>query len=121
MSKFSQKVARPARTAGQGSVAYAIVETLDAFGADFTTRQYGALVLLLTITLGFLQVLIEDHLGIALMRKMPPTAVKAVEVEPELVDNGPEETDNRPRTEDGVQLPPHLNGGSDDWTDQEMR
>lgn len=117
MSKFGQKVARPARTAGQGGLAYAIVETLDAFGAEFTTRQYGALVLLGTIIVGFLQVVLEDRLGVALLRKMPPAEVDAVERS----GDQPEQSDNRTRLEDGEQLPPEDNGDMLEWTGKDMR
>ncbi len=75
----SQKVARPVRTAGQGGLAYAIIEVIDAFGANLTTRQYGALLLLLTIVVGFVQVLVEDRLGHAVFRKVPGPDVDPVE------------------------------------------
>lgn len=75
----SQKFARPARTAGQGGLAYAIVEVIDSFGADFTTRQYGAILLLLTIVVGYLQIMVEDGLGKGLLRKVPGPPVTTVE------------------------------------------
>jgi hypothetical protein len=71
MNRITESLARPGRTAGQGSLAFAIVETIDSFGGDFTTRQYGALLLLLTIIIGFLQVQLEDRLGKALLRTVP--------------------------------------------------
>lgn len=133
MSSISQKIARPARTAGQGSLAYAVVETIDAFGADFTTRQYGALVLLGTLIFGFLQVVIEDRLGVALLRKIPSPDVHPVETEERGAgsdyqrtrdnahDGLPEQTDNRPRPEDGEQLPFEESGDAVEWTGGEMR
>jgi hypothetical protein len=77
-----QKLARPARTAGQGGLAYALVEVIDSFGADFTTRQYGAILLLLTIVIGYLQIMVEDGLGKGLLRKIPGPEVQVVEQDP---------------------------------------
>lgn len=118
MSKISQSIARPARTAGQGGLAYAIVEVIDAFGAGFTGRQYGALLLLLTIVVGALQVVVENRLGRALLRYIPPTDAPLVDSVPS---GEPEQTDNRPREEDGPQLPSDVNGDDREWTGEDMR
>lgn len=61
-------VGRPVRTAVQGTVAYALVEFVDAFAFDMSERQYGAAVVLLTLVLSWVQVLVEDFTGKALLR-----------------------------------------------------
>lgn len=74
-SYVSEKVARPARTIMQASPALAITEVIDAFAYDMNDRQYGALVMALTITFSWLNVVIEDYRGRALLREANETAV----------------------------------------------
>lgn len=79
MTRVPESIARPGRTASQGTLAFALVEVVDSFGGDFTTRQYGALLLLLTIVIGFVQIVVENRLGGAILRRVPPTTVPAVD------------------------------------------
>ena len=59
---------RPVRTGTQGVVSLAFVEFIDAFFFNFDDRQYGALVVFLTIVLGWLQVAIENKTGKTFLR-----------------------------------------------------
>lgn len=67
----SDVVARPARTAGQLVTATAIVEFVDAVVYDMSDRAYMASIGLLVIVLAWLQVLIENFFGKAVLRKIP--------------------------------------------------
>lgn len=70
MSGYNPTTARPARTAVQGTVAFALTEILDSFGlVEMNERQYGAVLLLLTIILSWAQTLAERALGKGLLRK----------------------------------------------------
>lgn len=122
MSKITEKLARPGRTAGQGGLAFAIVEVVDSFGADFTTRQYGALLLLLTLVVSFIQVSVEDGLGKAVLRTIPAPAQAEVlsTVDDDVEEGKPVQTDNRPRDEDGEQLP-FADATEGQWSGREMR
>lgn len=80
MSKqVSWAVAGPTRTLIQAGPSYAFVEFVDAFFYDMTDRQYAALVVLLTLLLGFGQAVIENGLQKAILRKVPPTEVPVVD------------------------------------------
>ena len=73
MSKrLTAGVTRPTRTAVQGGLAYGLVELADAFGADFTGRQYAAVLLVLTIVLSSVQAFIENRVGAGFLRDVPP-------------------------------------------------
>jgi hypothetical protein len=62
-------VARPARTAVQGSAAFAVTELLDSFSIlPMDERQYGAVLLILTIVFGAIQIAVENHIGKGLLR-----------------------------------------------------
>jgi len=63
-----ESITRPTRTAGQGAAAYAAVEFVDSWLYDMTDRQYAALVVALTIIIGWAQVAIEDWRGKAILR-----------------------------------------------------
>lgn len=67
----SETVARPLRTAPQGGLAWAITEGIDAFIVDMNDRQYGILVVLLTIVVSFIQAVVENGIGKALLRTLP--------------------------------------------------
>lgn len=84
----SQAVARPVRTATQFVPAAVVVEFIDAFLADLDGRQYAALLALLTVIVGFIQVTIEDRTGKAFLRKVPGPAVDVVETGPPSVPPG---------------------------------
>jgi hypothetical protein len=86
MSKISEGLARPGRTAGQMSASAAVIEFIDAFGwVTFDGRQYAVSVILLGIVLGTLQVLLENRGVIpAIARTVPPKKVDVVDhAEPE--------------------------------------
>lgn len=72
-------VARPVRTGGQVIVAGAITEFGDAFIYDMNEKQYAALLGLLVIVVGWIQVLVENWKGVALLREIPEAPVEPVE------------------------------------------
>ena len=73
-TRVSQAVTRPARTAVQGGVAFGVTELLDSFNIlPMDDRQYGAVLLLLTIVLGAAQAAVENYLGHGFLRRVPPT------------------------------------------------
>jgi hypothetical protein len=75
----SWAVAGPTRTLIQAGPSYAFVEAIDAFLYDMSDRQYAALVVLLTMLLGFIQAVVENGLQKAILRKVPPTEVPVVD------------------------------------------
>lgn len=79
MSSVSEVLARPVRTAVQGTPAWIITEMVDAFLVDLTDRQYGILVLFLTMVFSFVQTAIENKTGKGLLRKVPPTEAPVVD------------------------------------------
>lgn len=68
----AQSLSRPIRTAVQLGAAAIVVEFFDAFFLDFTDRQYAALLALVTLVLGWLQVIVEDRAGKAFLRTPSP-------------------------------------------------
>lgn len=79
MSKVSDAVARPIRTAAQGGTGWLVVEFIDAFLYDMTDRQYGIAVALATVILSWGQNLLENKFGAALLRELPTKGVDVVE------------------------------------------
>lgn len=69
--RISSAVARPTRTALQATPALVLTEFVDAFVYDLNEPQYGALVGLLTVVLGWLQTFTENKLGRGLLRDIP--------------------------------------------------
>jgi hypothetical protein len=51
-----------------------VTEIIDSFFVDLTDRQYGALLAGLTLLFGYLQIVIEDRTGKALLRQPSPPA-----------------------------------------------
>ena len=77
----SQAVARPVRTGVQGGVGWVVAEFIDAFLWNMDERQYGILIVLVTMVAGWIQVLAENHFGKAFLREIPePPAPPADEV-----------------------------------------
>lgn len=66
--KFSRAAANPLRTAAQLVPATVIVEFVDAFGADFTGRQYAAAVGALLLVTSLVQNLYEQAKGKAFLK-----------------------------------------------------
>lgn len=66
--KLTRAAANPIRTATQLVPAIALVEVIDAFGGDFTTRQYSALVAVGLILTSFVQNLVEQTKGKAWLK-----------------------------------------------------
>lgn len=67
----SEVLARPLRTAPQGGAAWAVTEGVDAFIWNMDDRQYGILVVLLTMLFSFVQAAIENGIGKAFLRTLP--------------------------------------------------
>jgi hypothetical protein len=65
---MSESLNRASRTVVQGTVAGALVEFIDAFAYDMSDRQYGAAIVLLTMTISYVQTFIEDKKGAGLLR-----------------------------------------------------
>lgn len=80
----SDVVARPVRSAAQGSVAWIAVELVDSFFYNLDERQYGVLVAALTVVFGWVQVLVENKVGVGFFRKPepPPRQLEPVEADP---------------------------------------
>lgn len=75
----SSAVARPVRTAVQAAPAWVVTEFVDSFFVDLTEKQYGALVAALMLLFSWLQVLGENVLGKAFMRRLSAPAVPVVD------------------------------------------
>lgn len=67
-------VAATARTVIQGGPSWVIIEFIEAFDIyDFTERQYGIAVVVLTAIIAFVQNAVENKFGYALFRKFSYT------------------------------------------------
>lgn len=77
MSTVSEVVARPARTAIQSGPGWVIIEVIEAYDLyDFTDRQYGVTLLILTVLASVIQNAVENHRGKGLfLRSVPPVNV----------------------------------------------
>jgi len=75
----SEVIARPTRTAVQATPSFAVTEFIDAFLYDMSDRQYGALVVLLTLIVGLVQNAVENYSGKGFLRKVPPTDAPVVD------------------------------------------
>ena len=78
-SRVSEAVARPARTVIQSGPGWVIIEVVEAYGLyDFTDRQYGVTLLLLTAAASVVQNFLENRRGKAFwLRSVPPKEVPA--------------------------------------------
>lgn len=74
-STVSEAVARPVRTAIQSGPGWVIIEIVEAYELyDFTDRQYGVTLLVLTVVTGYIQNLLENRRGKGFfLRSIPPT------------------------------------------------
>ena len=71
--QVSAAVSRPTRTAIQATPAVVLTDVVDVFLHNLTDREYGVIVALLTILIGWAQNLVENRLGKGLLRRVPPT------------------------------------------------
>lgn len=78
--RVSETLARPARTGGQLGIAYAIMAAVQSFH-HFTPEQFGALLGLLGLVVGAVQVAVENKLGVALLRTVAPKSTPIVDEE----------------------------------------
>lgn len=78
-SRVSEAIARPTRTALQGTPAWVITEFADSWLYDMSDRQYGAAVLLLTMIISYIQTTVENRRGVGFMRDVPPTTAAVVD------------------------------------------
>lgn len=77
--KVSQVVARPIRTAVQGTPAYVIVYFLNVWHIpSMNPEQFGGSVLFLTLLFSLLQPLIENKIGKGFLRTVPSQSVAPV-------------------------------------------
>lgn len=81
-TRISDAVARPLRTGPQAGAAWAVTEGIDAFLVDMNDRQYGILVVLLTMAFSFLQTITENYFGKAFLRKVPDSGTPVVDEDP---------------------------------------
>lgn len=79
--RVSEALARPVRTGGQLGVSYAIMAVVQSFH-QFTPEQFGALLGLLGLIVGAVQVAVENKLGVALLRTVSPKTTPVVSEEP---------------------------------------
>lgn len=70
-TRVNDTVARTARGGAQGGVAYSIDVLISSF-AHLTNEQFGAILVLLTVVVSAVQNVIENRLGVALLREVPP-------------------------------------------------
>lgn len=80
----SWAIAGPTRTLIQAAPAAAIVEFIESFFYDLSDQQYASLVVILTMVFGYIQALIENSTGKAILRKVPPTEVPVVDDNPQV-------------------------------------
>lgn len=76
--RVPEKVARPTRTAVQGTPAFLIVWMIDENFWNMNDQTFGVMVLLLTGLFSFLQTAYEDAKKVGFMREVPPTTVPPV-------------------------------------------
>lgn len=69
-TKVNDTVARTARGGAQGGVAYSIDVLISSF-AHLTNEQFGAILVLLTVVVSAAQNVVENRLGVALLREVP--------------------------------------------------
>jgi hypothetical protein len=79
MSKVSEALARPTRTGTQFGAAEILVQFVEAFLRDLNEAQHVALVGVLTLVVGTIQVLIENKTGVGFLRQVPPTEVPVID------------------------------------------
>ncbi len=75
-------IARPARTALQGGAGFTVAELLDTF-VDLSDSQLALVAVILTAFFAWVQVLVEDGFGLALLRDVPEHATPLVDTEPD--------------------------------------
>lgn len=78
-TRVGEPLARLTRTGVQAAPAWVLTEFIDAWFYDMTDRQFGVLVLLLTMLIAWLQALVENHLGKAILRSVPPRKVPVID------------------------------------------
>ena len=69
--RVSAAVSRPTRTIGQGGAGLATAELLDTF-LDLSQAQVFLIALLLTPFYSWVQALVENRLGVGILRDVPP-------------------------------------------------
>ncbi len=83
VTRVSDSVARPVRTLGQLTASAVFTEFIDAFLYDMSEKQYAALLGLLTILFTWLQVIVENWRGKALLRNIPEKPAPVVDSGPD--------------------------------------
>lgn len=79
-STVSTSVANPIRTGLQGGGAWVVTELLDSFEVlPMDERQYGAMLVALSILFSFLQNVTENYFGKAFLREVPEADVPVVD------------------------------------------
>ena len=63
--------ARTVRGGIQGSAGWVATEFIDAFFWNMNDRQYGILVVVLGVIIGFVQNVAENHFGVAFLKEIP--------------------------------------------------
>jgi len=81
MNTVSEAIARPARTTVQGGIGLVFAQFVDAWLYDMNDIQFGSLVALLTIVISFVQNVVEDGIGKAILRNVPSKEVPVVDEE----------------------------------------
>lgn len=77
--RVSEALARPIRTGMQATPAWVITEGIDALVWDMTDRQFGAVMGILTLVIGWVQVTVENAKGKAILRAVPPKQAPVID------------------------------------------
>jgi hypothetical protein len=81
-TRVSETLARPVRTAVQFIPSAVITEFIDAVIWNMDERQYAAVLALLTLIIGYFQILVENQVGVAFLRRLKPPVVPVISEEP---------------------------------------
>lgn len=68
-TQVKSALARPVRTATQGGAGWVATEFVDAFLWNMSERQYGIAVVVLGTLIGWIQVLVENKVGVGFLRE----------------------------------------------------
>lgn len=78
-TKVSEALARPIRGVGQTGAGLLVTELIDSTIWDMNDKQFGLVVLILGGLISFAQNAIENYLGKAVLRDVPPKEVPVID------------------------------------------
>lgn len=80
-TKVSEALARPIRGVGQSGAGFVLTQLIDSTIWDMNEVQFGLVVVILGGLVSFLQNTIENYVGRAVLREVPPKEVVVVDNE----------------------------------------